>query len=54
MGTQTDFSTVMDLVFAGKLQPALDHSYPLAEARAAQERLEHGEQLGKITLDISV
>jgi NADPH:quinone reductase-like Zn-dependent oxidoreductase len=54
MGTQTDFSTVMDLVLAGKLQPALDRSYPLAEARAAQERLEHGEQLGKITLDISV
>lgn len=54
MGTQNDFATVMDLVFAGKLKPALDRSFPLSEASAAQERLEHGEQMGKITLDISV
>jgi NADPH:quinone reductase-like Zn-dependent oxidoreductase len=54
MGTQNDFSTVMDLVFAGKLKPVLDRSYPLAEAQAAQERLELGEQFGKITLDISI
>jgi NADPH:quinone reductase-like Zn-dependent oxidoreductase len=54
MGTQDDFATVMDLVFAGKLKPVVDRTYPLAEAKAAQERLEHGEQLGKITLDIPV
>jgi NADPH:quinone reductase-like Zn-dependent oxidoreductase len=54
MGTHSDFATVMELVFAGKLKPVVDSSYPLAEAQAAQERLEHGEQLGKITLDIPV
>jgi NADPH:quinone reductase-like Zn-dependent oxidoreductase len=53
MGTQRDFATVMELVFAGKLKPALDRAYPLAEARAAHERLERGEQLGKITLEIA-
>lgn len=52
MGTKTDFASVMELVFAGKLKPVLDRSYPLAEARAAQERLERGEQMGKITLEI--
>jgi NADPH:quinone reductase-like Zn-dependent oxidoreductase len=52
MGTLQDFATVMGLVFAGRLRPALDRSYPLKEARAAQERLEQGHQLGKITLDI--
>jgi NADPH:quinone reductase-like Zn-dependent oxidoreductase len=52
MGTRTEFSTVMDLVFAGRLKPALDRTYPLSEARAAQERLERGEQMGKITLAI--
>lgn len=52
MGTITDFSKVMDLVFARKLSPALDKSFPLAEASAAQERLESGEHLGKITLTI--
>jgi NADPH:quinone reductase-like Zn-dependent oxidoreductase len=53
MGTLADFASVMDLVFTGELKVALDRSYPLAEARAAQERLAHGEQLGKITLEIN-
>jgi NADPH:quinone reductase-like Zn-dependent oxidoreductase len=52
MGTMTDFQRVMDLVFSGKLKPILDRTYPLAEARLAQERLERGDQMGKITLDI--
>ena len=52
MGTQADFRTVMDLVFAGKLKPAVDRTYPLAETRLAHQRLESGEQLGKITLAI--
>jgi NADPH:quinone reductase-like Zn-dependent oxidoreductase len=52
MGTQKDFKAVMELVFAGRLKPVLDRSFPLAEARAAQERLEKGEQMGKITLEI--
>ncbi len=52
MGTLTDFRTVMGLIFAGKLKAVVDHTYPLAEAAAAQERLESGQQLGKITLEI--
>jgi NADPH:quinone reductase-like Zn-dependent oxidoreductase len=52
MGTDRDFATVMDLVFSGKLKPVLDRSYPLWEAKAALARLERGEQLGKITLEI--
>lgn len=52
MGTRADFAAVMGLVFAGKLKPVVDRTYPLAEARFAQERLEAGEQLGKITLAI--
>ncbi|HUI89920.1 MAG TPA: zinc-binding dehydrogenase [Anaerolineales bacterium] len=47
-----DFSTVMELIVAGKLHPALDQRFPLKDASAAQERLENGEQFGKITLDI--
>jgi NADPH:quinone reductase-like Zn-dependent oxidoreductase len=52
MGTHTDFATVMELVFAGKLQVALDQIFPLAEVRQAHERLESGEQQGKLTLEI--
>ena len=50
MGTRQDFSEVMGLVFSGKLKPVLDREFPLAEAAAAHERLQSGEQLGKITL----
>lgn len=52
MGTLANFRTVMGLVFSGKLKPALDRTYPLAEVRQAHQRLESGEQLGKITLAI--
>lgn len=52
MGTRSDFATVMKLVFEGRLRPAMDRQYPLREARAAQERLAAGEQMGKITLAI--
>ena len=53
MGTRADFAEVMALVFAGKLKPVIDSSFPLKEARAAHERLEKGEQLGKILLEIN-
>ncbi len=52
MSNKKDFHTVMGLVFAGKLRPVIDRVFPLAEARAAQERLEKGDQLGKIVLEI--
>jgi len=52
MGTCQDFTTVMELIYAGRLRPVLDRSYPLSEARRAQERLEKGQQMGKITLDV--
>ncbi len=53
MGTHSDFAAVMALLFAGALKPALDRVYPLSQAPQAQERLEAGEQMGKIVLEIS-
>ena len=52
MSPMKDFKTVIDLVVAGKLNPVLDQTFPLKDAAAAQERLERGEQSGKITLAI--
>ena len=52
MGTRADFEAVLDLVLSGRARPVVDAVYPLAEARAAHERLEAGEQLGKIVLRI--
>jgi NADPH:quinone reductase-like Zn-dependent oxidoreductase len=53
MGTQAEFAKVMDLVYSGKLTPVIDRSYPLTEVRQAHKRLEQGEQMGKITLEIA-
>ena len=52
MGTIQDFSTVMGLVFEGALRPVIDRIFPLEETASAQQRLEQGEQLGKIILEI--
>jgi len=52
MGTLSDFKTVMDLVFSGKLKAVIDQTFPLKDARDAQQRLESGEQLGKVTVAI--
>ena len=53
MGSYADFAEVMALVYAGKLQPVIDRSLPLREARAAHERMEAGGQMGKIVLDVA-
>ena len=54
MGTPDDFAAVYDLIAAGRIRPVVDRVFPLADARAAHERLEAGEQLGKIVLSIPV
>ncbi|HEY62255.1 MAG TPA: zinc-binding dehydrogenase [Anaerolineae bacterium] len=53
MGTLQDFNTVMGLVFEEKLKAVIDSSYPLSEGARAQQRLELGEQMGKIILLIN-
>jgi NADPH:quinone reductase-like Zn-dependent oxidoreductase len=52
MGTKEDFEGAYELVASGKARPVVDEVFPLSEARAAHERLEAGEQLGKIVLTI--
>ncbi len=52
MGTHEDFQGVWDLIASGRARPVVDAVFPLAEAAAAHERLERGEQLGKIVLRI--
>jgi NADPH:quinone reductase-like Zn-dependent oxidoreductase len=52
MGTREDFEAVYELVGSGKAKPVIDEVFPLSEAAAAHERLEAGEQLGKIILRI--
>jgi NADPH:quinone reductase-like Zn-dependent oxidoreductase len=53
MGTRSDFEAAYELVKSGRAKPVVDSVLPLSEARAAHERLEAGEQFGKIVLRIS-
>ena len=52
MGTPDDFQAAYDLVASGQARPVIDQVFPLSEARAAHDRLEAGEQLGKIVFQI--
>ena len=52
MGTRADFVGAYDLVRSGRARVHIDRVYPLAEIAGAHERLEAGEQLGKIVLAI--
>jgi NADPH:quinone reductase-like Zn-dependent oxidoreductase len=52
MGTGEDFAGAYELVASGRARPVVDTVLPLEEIRAAHERLEAGEQLGKIVLTI--
>ncbi len=52
MSTRAEFATVMSLVFAGKLRPVIDSTFPLSDIRAAHEKLERSEVMGKIVLSL--
>jgi zinc-binding alcohol dehydrogenase/oxidoreductase len=52
MGTREDFLGAYELVRSGRARIHVDRVFPLADVRAAHERLEAGEQLGKIVLAI--
>lgn len=52
MGPRSDFEQVMSLVIGGRLRPVIDETFALQDARRAHERLEAGEQMGKIVLAI--
>jgi NADPH:quinone reductase-like Zn-dependent oxidoreductase len=51
MGTMGELHDVLQHVFAGKLKPVLDTTFPLREARAAHERMEKSQMFGKIVLN---
>lgn len=52
MGSERDFREMIALVGVGKLKPCIDQVLPLAEAMRAHERMEHGQQMGKLVLKI--
>jgi NADPH:quinone reductase-like Zn-dependent oxidoreductase len=50
MGTMGELYEVLAHVFAGRLKPVVDRTFPLKEARAAHEYMEGSQMFGKIVL----
>src|SRR5580704_4415753 len=52
MGTMGELREVLSHVFAGRLKPIVDRTFPLQEARAAHEYMEASQMFGKIVLAV--
>jgi len=53
MGNDAEFDAVAKELRAGRLMPVVDNVYPLADGRAAFERLQSGRQFGKVVVRVS-
>jgi NADPH:quinone reductase-like Zn-dependent oxidoreductase len=53
MGNLAEYHEIVRVLGTGELRPVVDRVFSFAEARAAFERLERGEQLGKIAIQIA-
>lgn len=52
MGAKGELLRVARCFFSGQLRPVVDRTYPLADAPAAQRRMEESGQFGKIVLEV--
>ncbi|MEE8251869.1 MAG: zinc-binding dehydrogenase [Gemmatimonadales bacterium] len=53
MGNAAEYQKIVELLGQGELVPRVDSVFPLDEGVAAFERLEAGEQMGKVVVQIS-
>ncbi|HEY7479948.1 MAG TPA: zinc-binding dehydrogenase [Gemmatimonadales bacterium] len=53
MGNRREFAEIVRLAHEGKLWPLVDSVVPLAEGIAAFERMQRGEQTGKLVIEVS-
>jgi NADPH:quinone reductase-like Zn-dependent oxidoreductase len=53
MGNAAEYRDVVRLAGEGKLWPVVDRVYPLEQSREAFDRLESGQQMGKIVLEVA-
>ena len=53
MGNAAEYREIVRVLGGGALRPVMDRVFPFAESRAAFERLERSEQLGKIAIQVA-
>ena len=51
MGTMGDLLEALSHVFAGRMKPVVDRTFPLSELRAAHEYLEKSQMFGKVVVN---
>ncbi len=52
MGNLAEYREIVRLLGQGHLRPTVDSAFPLADGVKAMERLERGQQMGKIVVEI--
>ena len=52
MGTRDEFLSMLEFVESRKLKPVIDQTFPLERIDQALQQMEHGNQFGKIVLQI--
>jgi NADPH:quinone reductase-like Zn-dependent oxidoreductase len=53
MGSRSEYAEIVRHASQGKLWPVVDRVVPLADALTAFERLERGEQVGKLVIEVA-
>jgi NADPH:quinone reductase-like Zn-dependent oxidoreductase len=53
MGNDSEFDAVVNELRAGRLLPVVDSAFPIRDGRAAFERLQSGQQFGKVVVRVS-
>jgi NADPH:quinone reductase-like Zn-dependent oxidoreductase len=53
LGSRRDYAAIVEHAAAGRLWPAIDRVFSLEEGPAAYERLQRGEQAGKLVIEVA-
>ena len=53
MGSDSEFAAIVDELRVGRLKPVVDSVFPIEQGRQAFERLESGDQFGKVVIEVS-
>jgi NADPH:quinone reductase-like Zn-dependent oxidoreductase len=53
LGSRREYTEIVGLAAQGKLWPVIDRTVPLGEALTAFERLQRGEQVGKLVIEVA-